>query len=215
METVESLLQVSLFSANRALLTFYSPDVAARDQTDQSYEGRIIRSSPGMKVQKPALDKAAVITISVVIALQILGLARLAYYIYHVPTWAGALDAMAIARMGANLGNEGLLPLIGPVTAKDYDALRHVDGLVELEAIRDGIDGTERLSPTHTSYDGNSDVELRRVGTKGAYVNVEDQSPPPQLDLGASGVTDARSGDGGLARRREDEGDSTSQSTLM
>lgn len=139
METVESLLQVSLFAANRALLTFYSLDVAARDETDQGYEGRIIRSSPGMTVQKPVLDKAVVITLSLVIALQLLGLAYLAYYIYHVPTWSGALDAMAIARIGANLGNEGLLPPIGPVNAKDYDALRHIDGLVELEGIQDGM----------------------------------------------------------------------------
>ncbi|KAH5336637.1 hypothetical protein HBI42_019520 [Parastagonospora nodorum] len=214
MATVESLLQVSLFAANRALLTFYSPDVAARDETDQGYEGRIIRSSPGMKVQKPVLGKAAVIALSLVIALQLLGLTYLAYYIYHVPTWSVALDAMAIARIGVNLGNEGLLPPIGPVTAKDYDALRHVDGLIGLGGIQDGMDQTQRLSPSPTSDDGSSDVELQLVETKGVYVDVEAQSPSLQLELGASGMIAARSGDSGLARRRKDEDDSTSQPIL-
>jgi hypothetical protein len=47
-----------------------------------------------------------------------------------MPTWTGALDAMVIARIGASLGDQGVLPPMGPVDEKDINALRNVDGLV-------------------------------------------------------------------------------------
>jgi hypothetical protein len=97
MKSAETLLQISIFVANRALLTYYSP----QENRDNSagFQGREIQSSPGRMVQKPVVSTAALIVLSILIGLQVIGLSYLAYYIYHVPTWTHALDAMAMARI--------------------------------------------------------------------------------------------------------------------
>lgn len=97
MKSAETLLQISTFVANRALLTCYSP----QENRDFSagFQGRGIQSSPGRMVQKPVVSTAASIVLSILIGLQVIGLFYLAYYIYHVPTWTHALDAMAMARI--------------------------------------------------------------------------------------------------------------------
>jgi hypothetical protein len=201
----ESLLQISLFTVNRALLTYYSPNVNPSGDSTYGWAGRTIYSSPGQMVQRPILDKATTIALSLLLALQLIGLAYLAYYIYHVPTWTGALDAMAIAQIGASLAHQDVLPPMGPVTAKDIDALRNVDGLVGLVRSQDEASRTRRLASSHTSEDGASDIELQRVEMKGAYMNVEAQGPPLQFGLGASGIIHSGSGGIGLARHRKDE----------
>lgn len=99
MESVETLLQISTFAANKALLTFYSPQVNAQDIFASAFRGRDIMFSPGGKVQKPVLSTAALVIMTILIGLQVIGLAYLAYYILHVPTWTGALDALAMARI--------------------------------------------------------------------------------------------------------------------
>jgi hypothetical protein len=187
MEMVEALLQISMFTANRALLTFYSPTV---DYT-ASWRGRSINFSPGQMIPRPVVGEAATIVLSILIALQLVGLCYLAYYIYHVPTWTGALDAIAIARIGAGLRDQHALPPIGPVDLKDLDALRSVDGLIGL------VDKTEisersrrRRASGNWSENGasNPEIELQPVGSKGPYIRVEVQGSDIQLGLGVSGV---------------------------
>jgi hypothetical protein len=51
---------------------------------------------------------------------------------------------MAIARIGASLGHRGVLPEIGPVTQKDHEALKAVEGLI-------GIVGKESHHETSTT----------------------------------------------------------------
>ena len=88
--------------------------------------------------------------------MQLIGFAYLSYYIYHTPTWSGALDAMAIARIGASLGQKDVLPLIGPVGKQNYEALNNVDSLVG-------------ISKQSSDF---SDIEMQRVGRKGPCVNI-------------------------------------------
>lgn len=144
------------------------------------------------------MDRAATIVMSILIALQLLGLTYLAYYIYHVPTWTGALDAIAIARIEASLVDQDVLPPIGPVAEKDLDALRNVDGLIGLVETTDDTKGSQgKLATSNPSDYGASDIELQQVGTKGVYINMEAQSPDTQLALGASGVISSRTKNGG------------------
>jgi hypothetical protein len=110
LKSVETLLHISTFAANRALVTYYSP----QENRDifSSFQGRVIQSSPGRMVQKPVVSTAALVVLSILIGLQVIGLSYLAYYIYQVPTWTHALDAMAMARI---------------VSALPYRSYTHVD----------------------------------------------------------------------------------------
>lgn len=81
---VESMLQIGLFAANRALLTFHSPNSIGSFHS----QGRSIYSSDGQIVQKPEMSSTALIFLTILLGLQLLGLALLTYYIYHVPTWS-------------------------------------------------------------------------------------------------------------------------------
>lgn len=62
------------------------------------------------------MSVAALVVLSVLLALQLLGLGYFTYYLYHVPTSSCELDALAMARIGASLEQRELLPPIGPVS---------------------------------------------------------------------------------------------------
>jgi hypothetical protein len=204
LKNVETLLQVSLFAANRALLTFYSPQVDGQHDEGTRWRGRTIYSSPGQLVQRPVVSTAALIVLSILIGLQVLALAYLAYYIYHVPTWTGALDAMAMVRIGSSLSQQDMLPSLGPVTQQDIDALRNVDGLI---GVHDMPGGSQTMrAPSEVSDTDASDIELRPTEYKGAYMHVEEDSAPLRLGLGAPGVIRSDSMRMELARRRKEEG---------
>jgi hypothetical protein len=66
----ENLLKVALFVANQALLTLLSPKVK---YSSSGVTGRKIYTSPGVTVQRPVLSKAALIILSVLLGLQLLG----------------------------------------------------------------------------------------------------------------------------------------------
>jgi hypothetical protein len=190
MQNVEGLLQVSMFVANRALLTFYSPSIDGDEGYDK-WRGRAIYSSPGRLVQKPVVSTAALIIISLLIGAQLIGLAYLAYYIYHVPTWTGRLDAMAIARVGASLAEKDILPPIGGVTKEHIEALKDEDGLVGIVETQEGSELRMRATSSNTSHtDISDDVELQHLKRpgKGTYMSVDGQASPRQLGLGAPGV---------------------------
>jgi hypothetical protein len=186
LNNTESLLNVALFVANRAILTLVSPEV---DSASYDLTGRKIYSSPGVKVQRPVLPKATLIVLSVLLGLQLLGLGYLTYYLYRFPTWTGQLDAMATARIGARLEHRGVLPAIGPVRKRDRAVLETVGGLVGIveKSPRRESSISSFLSPNMGVTDG-SEVELHRltsneVGCK----NDEDSSTDIELGLDGSG----------------------------
>ncbi|KAI1673880.1 hypothetical protein L13192_00627 [Pyrenophora tritici-repentis] len=78
---------------------------------------------------KPRLSLASLIVISLLILIQALGLAYLAYYIYQVPTWTDMLDAMAVARI-ANSLDKADIPALGLVDRRDLEGLRGISALV-------------------------------------------------------------------------------------
>jgi hypothetical protein len=174
MDMVESLMQISLFTAHQTMLTFYSPNVMGRYGQVGGVLGRTVYSSPGQMLHKPTMSKAALIVLSILIVLQLLGLGYLAYYISYSPTWAGALNALAIAQMGASLGHRNLLPSVGTITKEDQDALSHVNGLIGAVGREDEDEGSQtRLAPDVKSDHKALDIELQEVDTKGPYAYVE------------------------------------------
>ncbi|CAN9373052.1 unnamed protein product [Alternaria sp. RS040] len=177
----QNLLEVAMFVANRAILTLVS--------TDSGLTGRQIYTSPGVVVPKPVLSRSSVIIMSVLIGLQLLGLGYLAHYLYRVPSWSDQLDAMAIARIGASLDHQGVLPAIGPVSKEDLVTLQTVGGLI----------GIVERSPCHESSAtesvlldmaaaDDSAVELQRLtSSEEARKSVKDDTTNVKLELGASG----------------------------
>lgn len=93
------LLEISSFFANEALLSV-SAEVSA------AYT-RSIYTAPGYVLLKPRFSIPALVVISLVVALQVLGLLLLLRFIYSAPAWTGSLDALALARIGAQLQGRG------------------------------------------------------------------------------------------------------------
>lgn len=110
------------FHANEAMLVQTAQKTAG-------YTARPLYTAPGIFLPKPAVSLAGTIVISMLMLLQLLGLAYLAWYIYQVPTWTGMLDALAIARITNSL-DKGDIPALGAVTARDVQRLQAVDALV-------------------------------------------------------------------------------------
>lgn len=121
-DVAEYLLSIAMYLANEAVLT-ETVKVAIGDTK------RPIYFSPGKLVLKPKIDKISLIVLSVLVGLQVLGLVVLTWYIYSMPTWAPALDAVALARIGKDL-DDTVLPPLGPVTKEMEKRLADVDGLV-------------------------------------------------------------------------------------
>jgi hypothetical protein len=189
MAMTESLFQISMFTASRAILTFYSPNVDANAGRLGASRGRTIYSAPGEMIQKPTLSTVTLVVLTFLIVLQLLALTYLAYYIYHVPTWCSALDAIAIACIGASLGQQDILPPLGSVGKNDLDALMHVDGLIGIVGDRSETGGTQiRRSSDEMNGGESPGLELQLIHPKESYVKVEQQMPASQLGLGAPGV---------------------------
>ena len=165
LENVEKLLSISMFVANRALLTFYSPDV---DRSSVLENGRLIYSSPGVLIQKPVLSRAAIIALSILIGIQILGLGYLTRYIRSAPTWCAQLDSMALVRIGADLGKRQFLPPLGPVDKKDFEALETIQALVGIveskECDESSIDEPELRGSR--SDEESADIELQLLASR-------------------------------------------------
>jgi hypothetical protein len=188
-QMTESLFQISMFTASRALLTFYSPNKDGNADRAGASRGRSIYSAPGQMIQIPTVSTTTLAVLTVLIVLQLLALTYLAYYIYHMPTWCSALDAMAIARIGASLGRKEILPPHESIHKKDLDALWHVDGLVGIIGSQGEYGGSETRLPPNDMDDGEShDTELQLIHPKPSYIHVEQSSPALQLGLGAPGV---------------------------
>lgn len=162
LDTAQSLLEIAMFVANRAFVTWLSPD-SSRNTLD-ILDGRHIYTSPGAAVPKPVLSKSSIIIMSLLIGLQLLGLGYLIYYLYRVPSWSNQLDAMAMARIGASLHHQGVPPAIGPVSKQDLNVLHTVGGLigiVEKNPRRDSS-ASESVLPDPAATDGSA-VELQRL----------------------------------------------------
>ncbi|KAH6639115.1 hypothetical protein C7974DRAFT_305943 [Boeremia exigua] len=147
---LEALLQISASVTNQALLNHYAPTVDHTLLGGGDFRGRKVYTSPGYPVLKPDVSVAVLSVMAILIGLQLLGLLCLAWYIYLVPSWTVSLDAMAVAHIGARLGQQDLL-LTGVSGDRDRDAraLQKVDGLIDVVNVEEG--------------DYESDTELQQL----------------------------------------------------
>lgn len=117
------MLMVSMYYANRAVL------IKTASSTGSLY-ARSIYASGGTILIKPVFrGLASMIVLTILIAAQCAGLIFLAWYIYQVPTWASALDAAAVARIGRTMKDDELPP-IGSFTEKDERKMKKVNGII-------------------------------------------------------------------------------------
>ncbi|KAI1176376.1 hypothetical protein F4777DRAFT_273756 [Nemania sp. FL0916] len=124
-DLAEYAFRISTFVANRAVLINTVSAV-------QPFGARPIYSSPGTVFQRPIINIASLVVITVLIALQLLGLGLLTRLIYSVPTWASVFDALRVAQIGKVLPIQ--LPSVGHTQPEQEEQLADIDGLI-------GIDG--------------------------------------------------------------------------
>jgi hypothetical protein len=126
--SAEIALLASMYISNRAMLT--QTATAA-----QAFSSRRIRFGAGMLVPLPLKTLAGTVIVSILIFLQLLGLSILTYYIYQLPTWTHALDAVEVARMAIGL-NDSVMPPLTRGGEVDLAKLNKIDGLVGLDEDR-------------------------------------------------------------------------------
>ncbi|KAK3683092.1 hypothetical protein LTR37_020577 [Vermiconidia calcicola] len=115
-------------------------------------------TSPGSQVIRPFMTTGAMIAISVLVSLQVLGLGILALYIYTVPTWTTKLDSYAIAQLTKDMdGNT--VAAIGRDVEGSLKKFRDIDGLVGV--VEQDVEKVGPESP-HSRY-------LRRNGSSGSH----------------------------------------------
>ncbi|KAF2139223.1 uncharacterized protein K452DRAFT_300300 [Aplosporella prunicola CBS 121167] len=120
-KNARELLKASIFLASHETLA---------QTVDETYSqgSRTIYTAPGATIIKPDVSTTGIVIISTLIALQVLGLSYVVWYIGRVPIWTSALDAFAVARIGSNIGLQNLAP-IGRAD-HDLQKLSRMDGLV-------------------------------------------------------------------------------------
>ncbi|KAJ6188119.1 hypothetical protein N7519_003027 [Penicillium mononematosum] len=126
--SAEMALLASMYVSNRVMLT--------RTVTASfSFSARKIWFGAGMLVPLPLKTLAGTVVVSILIFLQLLGLAALTYYIYRLPTWTHALDAVAVAQLSIGL-KDSVARELGNGYEINENKLNKVDGLVGLDEDR-------------------------------------------------------------------------------
>lgn len=148
---IDGVLDTGMYLAAQAVL-----DAAAVPYGESPNQ---IWRAEGLAVRTPVVSLPALIVVSVLMALQVVGLLLLLWYIYKVPTWTETLDAMALAMF------------VGQWSQRDGGLFRG-DGLWELTPeqqevmeITDALVGVER--PAGEGPEGKRDY-LLGVGGPGA-----------------------------------------------
>ena len=103
-------------------------DMAMMNQDLTEFIGNDIYNPPGYSIMKPSMSKAAMILLSILILIQLLGLCFLAYYAHSGPTWTDSLDSFALMRLGAAMADD--LPLISAIEAGELTMLDETRGWV-------------------------------------------------------------------------------------
>ena len=91
--------------------------------------GAQVLTTEGTPIQKPDISAAGIITLSVLLALQITGLAFLALYASRRATWTRALDSWAMLRLGAEIAREDM-PAVSSLQANKSALLDQPKGWI-------------------------------------------------------------------------------------
>ena len=116
-------LEIAMFFANQHWL------LETAKATGILYSARNIYSSPGSIMNRPVIPLWAKIVVSILILLQLYGLARLAHYTLSVPTWTDKFDSCAIAQLTHDV-DSGVFSTFRRPNEKDLQELKSLDGLI-------------------------------------------------------------------------------------
>lgn len=141
-----AMLNTATFFANNALLSQMNKG-SAYSVNDYKYSTR--ETDEWMLV--PVLSLGVIIAVSILIFLQVVGVVLLLVYIYSSPVWTKTLDAMAMARVGAQLSalDAFLVPretgTLGPamMTRRASKQLDNIDAMIGSIASPGGHDDVE------------------------------------------------------------------------
>ncbi|GKZ18939.1 hypothetical protein AbraIFM66951_001899 [Aspergillus brasiliensis] len=162
-------LNMATYFANEAVLT----NTATQNYPENT---RPIYFNGGTVTIKPKWSLPGVITISILIGLQILGLCLLVLYCRAVPTWTDTLDAFAMLRMGAELQLQQRVRHvrfagIRDTDTRDWEDLSHIDGLVGVidrgkEVVEEEEPSTRDCSPLvlHSKKEGDTTTTTSSTG---------------------------------------------------
>ena len=109
-------------------LTISLSDKAIINQDLTEFIGNDIYNPLGYGIMKSSMSKAAMILLSILILIQLLGLCFLAFYAYRRPTWTDSLNSFALIRLGAAMADD--LPLISAIEAGELNMLDETCGWV-------------------------------------------------------------------------------------
>ena len=109
-------------------LTMSLSDKAIINQDLTEFIGNDIYNPLGYSIMKPSMSKAAMILLSILILIQLLGLCSLAFYAHSRPTWTDSLNSFALLRLGAAMADD--LPLISAIEAGELAMLDETCGWV-------------------------------------------------------------------------------------
>ncbi|KAK3324840.1 hypothetical protein B0H66DRAFT_546856 [Apodospora peruviana] len=120
-------LEVAMYLANQALM-----DTAASVSQTKPSSADYIWTTEGLQYRQFVMSTATLVVVSVLVALQALGMIVLLVYSYRVPTWTSTLDALAIARITYQLKDGDFIRWIGlqDVSWKQRKELDEVNGLI-------------------------------------------------------------------------------------
>lgn len=183
--TASQALDMATYFANEAVLT----TAALQGNAGTS---RSINFSDGVAVPKPKWSLAADITVSILIALQIVGLCLIMAYAQSVPTWTENFDAFAMLRMGAELQRrqDVRFARIRDVDKEDLDVLGQDDGVVGVvEGEVEDESVQERSSLVEASSENDqSPPHLPEVSFDPQETKTEEDLAPFQLAVGGPGL---------------------------
>lgn len=143
-------LNTATFYANNALLSQLS---STSSFGTREYKYGTQEREERMRV--PILSVAAIATVSILIALQVVGIVILLVYIYSSRVWTKTLDALAVARIGAQLSGLDVFMVARETGTLGPARLTRRAALEQLEQV-DGLVGSTALT-------GHHDIEMATV----------------------------------------------------
>lgn len=213
-------LNTATFYANNALLTTMNDhgDLHTQDYKRASEES-------GERMVVPVLGVPAIATISILVALQVVCIVILLAYIYSSRVWTETLDAMAMARVGAQLSalEVFLVPretgtlgtaLLNPRAAKQLDQIDGLVGSTALTGHHHDIEMATMPPPYAPRGEEPSTREERRVpqsggaaGTPARDTVAQDHPVPAYSPPADEHATRTAGGESGAAGGRDDSND--------
>ncbi|OOF93317.1 hypothetical protein ASPCADRAFT_508493 [Aspergillus carbonarius ITEM 5010] len=162
----------NVYLANAFTIAAYLSNMAWMAEGNAISNTLTVAFDMGADSQKPAISRAGILVVSVLIGVDLVGLLVTAVYASWFPRWTGALDALSLLRIGGRVGE--WLPLRVVVDETEVGVLDElpgwVGGDVDGKGERNGDgDGVERIALGGMSalrkgvvYEAYDEMELRK-----------------------------------------------------